>query len=147
MTMASGLYVVPWSTMLKNTLAADLSASTNIVCLYLDAKTPAFNTDAAHSATSEVATANGYTQDAKTVGGTPTVAYQATARLKYTWSTTVQWTATGAGFTARGMIIGAASTLEPLVGVTFGADYTASGGGTFTITAHTDGIAYITMYA
>lgn len=147
MTMASGLYIVTWASAMKNTLALDISSASNIVCLYTDTKTPVFGTDATHSATNEVATANGYTQDAKTVGGTPTFARDAsTAKLAYKWSTTVQWTATGAGFTARGMIIGMASSLEPVVGVTFGSDYTASGGGTFTITQDTNGIAYITMY-
>ncbi len=146
MAMASGLYVVTFSSVLKNTIALDLSAATNLVELYLDAKTPNFQTDAAYDATNEVATANGYTRATKTVGGAPTVAWAAANRMKHTWSTTVQWTATGAGFTARGMILGVAASNEPYLAATFGADYTASGGGTFTITAHADGIFYATMY-
>ena len=38
------------------------------------------------------------------------------------------------------------ATKLPIVAATFGADYTATNG-TFTITAHADGIFYITMSA
>jgi hypothetical protein len=143
MTMASGLYVPTWRDIADTTgLAVDMQAAGNIVCLYTDTKTPNFDTDAAHSTTNELATGNGYTQDAKTVGGTPTFALGSAGQLKYSWSTTVQWT--GATFTARGMIIGKASTLEPIVAVTFGADFTATAGN-FTITAHANGIFFIDL--
>jgi hypothetical protein len=118
-----------------------LSAS-NIVCLYTDTKTPNFDTDAAHSATNELASTGGYTQDSKTVGGTPTWALGNAGQLKYSWSAAVEWTS--ATFTARGMILGKATTLEPIVAVTFGADYTATSG-TFSITAHANGIFYIDL--
>lgn len=142
MAMASGLYVPIWrdATDTSN-LVLDLLLSTNKCDLYLDAKTPAFDTDAAYDATNEVATATGYTRDTKTVGGTPTYA-SAAGILKYSWSTTVVWTA--ATFTARGMILHAAAGNYPFCAVTFGADIPVVGG-TFTITAHADGIFSIDM--
>jgi hypothetical protein len=142
MTMASGLYVPIWrdATDTSN-LVLDLLLSTNKVDLYLDAKTPDFDNDAAYSATNEVATATGYTRDTMTVGGTPTWA-SAAGILKYSWSTTVQWTS--ATFTARGMILHAAAGNYPFCAVTFGADYTCTNG-TFTITAHANGIFSVDM--
>ena len=143
MAMASGLYVVTWRDIADTTgLAVDMLSASNIVCLYTDTKTPNFDTDAAHSAVNELATAGGYTQDAKTVGGTPTWALGNAGQLKYDWSTTVAWTS--ATFTARGMIIGKATTLEPIVAVTFGSDFTATAG-TFTIDAHANGIFTIDL--
>jgi len=144
MAMASGLYVPIWrdATDTSN-LVLDLLLNTNKVDLYTNTKTPNFDTDAAYSSTNELATAGGYTQDNKTVGGTPT--YDSSGSdgiLKYTWSTTVQWTS--ASFTARGMIIHAAAGNYPFVGVTFGSDYTATNG-TFTITAHANGILTIDL--
>jgi hypothetical protein len=143
MTMASGLYVVTWRDIADTTgLAVDMLSASNIVCLYTDTKTPNFDTDAAHSATNELATGGGYTQDTKTVGGTPTFALGNAGQLKYSWSAAVQFTS--ATFTARGMIIGKASTLEPICSVTFGSDFTATAGN-FTITAHANGIFYIDL--
>jgi len=144
MTMASGLYVPIFRDVVKTTpLVLNLTLSTNKVDLYLDAKTPAFDTDAAYSNVSEVATATGYTRDTMTVGGTPTfVSSGADGILKYTWSTTVQWTT--ATFTARGMILHAAAGNYPFCAVTFGADYTCTNG-TFTITAAAGGIFSIDM--
>lgn len=144
MTMASGLYVPIWrdATDTSN-LVLDLLLSTNKVDLYLDAKTPNFDTDAAYSATNEVATATGYTRDTMTVGGTPTWASSGSdGVLKYSWSTTVSWSS--ATFTARGMILHAAAGNYPFVAVTFGADYSCTAG-TFTITAHANGIFSIDM--
>ena len=139
MTMASGLYVATWrdATDTSN-IVLDLLLSTNKVDLYTDTKTPNFDTDAAYSATNELATATGYTRDTKTVGGTPT--YDSSGSdgiLKYSWSTTVQWTS--ATFTARGMILHAAAGNYPFVAVTFGSDFTCTSG-TFTITAAAGGI-------
>jgi hypothetical protein len=143
MAMASGLYVVTWRDIADTTgLAVDMLSASNIVCLYTDTKTPNFDTDAAHSAVNELATAGGYTQDTKTVGGTPTWALGNAGQLKYSWSAAVQFTS--ATFTARGMILGKASTLEPIVGVTFGSDFTATAGN-FTITAHANGIFFIDL--
>jgi len=42
------------------------------------------------------------------------------------------------------MILGKASTLEPIVSVAFGANYTSTNG-TFSITAHANGIFYIDL--
>ena len=142
MTMASGLYVPIWrdATDTSN-LVLDCLLSTNKCDLYLDAKTPDFDADASYSATNEVATATGYTRDTMQVGGTPTYASTAGV-LKYSWSTTVQWTS--ATFTARGMILHAAAGNYPFVAVTFGADYSCTNG-TFTITAHANGIFTIDM--
>ena len=143
MAMASGLYVVTWRDIADSTgLAVDMLSASNIVCLYVDAKTPNFDTDAAHSATNEVATGGGYTQDSKTVGGTPTWGLGNAGQLKYSWSAAVEWTSST--ITARGMIIGKASTLEPIVAVTFGADYSSTNG-TFSITAHANGIFFIDL--
>lgn len=143
MAMASGLYVVTWRDIADTTgLAVDMLSASNIVCLYTDTKTPNFDTDAAHSAVNELATAGNYTQDAKTVGGTPTWALGNAGQLKYDWSTTVDWAS--ASFTARGFILGKASTLEPILSVTFGADFTATAG-TFSIDAHANGIAVLDL--
>ena len=138
MTMASGLYVVTWRDATDTSDAVlNLLLTTNKVDLYLDAKTPNFDTDAAYDATNEVATATGYTRDSKTVGGAPTWALGNAGQLKYDWSTTVDWTS--ATFTARGMILHTAAANLPFCAVTFGADYTATNG-TFSIDAHANGI-------
>jgi hypothetical protein len=143
MTMASGLYVVTFRDALDTSDAVvNMLLNTNKVDLYLDAKTPNFDTDAAYDSTNEVATATGYTRDNKTVGGTPTWALGNAGQLKYDWSTTVDWTS--ATFTARGMIIHSAAANLPIVAVTFGADYTATNG-TFSIDAHANGIFTIDL--
>jgi hypothetical protein len=143
MAMASGLYVVSIRDALDTTgLAIDMLSASNIVCLYNSTQTPNFDTDAAHTTTNELATAGGYTRDTKPVGGTPTFALGSAGQLKYSWSAAVQFTS--ATFTARGLIIGKASTLEPIVAVDFGADFTATAGN-FTITAHANGIFFIDL--
>jgi hypothetical protein len=143
MAMAPGLYVVTWRDIADTTgLAVDMQSASNIVCLYNSTKTPNFDTDAAHSAVNELATGGGYTQDTKTVGGTPTFALGNAGQLKYSWSAAVQFTS--ATFTARGLIIGKATTLEPIVCVDFAADFTATAGN-FTITAHANGIFFIDL--
>jgi hypothetical protein len=143
MTMASGLYVVTFRDALDTSDAVvNMLLSTNKVMLYLDAKTPNFDTDAAYDATNEVATATGYVRNDKTVGGTPTWALGNAGQLKYDWSTTVDWTS--ATFTARGMILHSAAANLPFCSVTFGADYTATNG-TFSIDAHANGIFTIDL--
>jgi len=143
MTMASGLYVVTFRDALDTSNAVvDMLLSTNKVDLYTDTKTPNFDTDAAYSATNELATAGGYTQDSKQVGGTPTWALGSAGQLKYSWSTAVSWTS--ATFTARGMIVHAVAANLPIVAVTFGADFTATAG-TFSVTAHANGIFFIDL--
>lgn len=144
MTMASGLYVVTFRDALDTSDAVvNMLLNTNKVDLYLDAKTPNFDTDAAYDATNEVAdAAPGYDRDTKTVGGTPTWALGNAGQLKYDWSTTVDWTS--ATFTARGMIIHTAADNFPIVAVTFGADFTATNG-TFSVDAHANGIFTIDL--
>ena len=145
MTMASGLYVVTSATSLDDgtPVVMDLTNANNLVALYTDTKTPNFDTDAAYSSTNELATAGGYTQISKTVGGSPTCALGTTQLLAYKWSTTVQWTS--ASFTARGMIVHTVTATKlPIVAVTFGADYTATSGN-FTITAAAPGVFTIDM--
>lgn len=145
-SMTSGLYVVTWRDIADTTgLAVDMLSSSNIVCLYTDAGTaPAHDTAGAHVTTNptEVTTGGGYTQDTKTVGGTPTWALGNAGQLKYSWSAAVEWTSST--ITANGMIIGKASTLEPIVSVAFGQNYTSTNG-TFSITAHANGIFYIDL--
>lgn len=147
MTMASGLYLPAFRDAMDTTNAVvDLQDATNKVLLVTDTYTPNFDTGALRSTgvTNELSTAGGYTQNSKTVGGTPTYALGALGHdLKYTWSTTVSWTS--ASFTARGMVLTTAVSDGLLImAATFGADYTATNG-TFTITAHTNGIYYITL--
>ena len=143
MTMASGLYVPIWrdATDTSN-LVLNLLLSTNKIDLYLNAKTPNFDTDAAYDATNEVATATGYTRDTKTVGGTPTWDSSANGILKYSWSTTVSWTT--ATFTARGYILHTAADNYPFFAYTFGADVSPVAG-SLTLTAHADGIFYLDL--
>lgn len=138
MAMASGLYVVAFRDALDTSNAVvNMLLNTNKCDLYLDAKSPNFETDAAYSATNEVATATGYTRDNKTVGGVPTWDTIGGGVLKYSWSATVEWTT--ATFTARGMILHTAADNYPFCSVTFGQDYSCTNG-TFTITAHANGI-------
>lgn len=146
MTMASGLYVATFASALDDAtpITMDLTNANNLVMLYTDSKTPNFDTDSAYSSTNELATAGGYTQASKTVGGTPTFAGTGSGGvLKYTWSAAVTWSS--ASFTARGFILHTVTaTKYPICAVTFGADYTATNG-TFSITAHANGIFYLDL--
>jgi hypothetical protein len=122
-----------------------LSAS-NKVILVTDAETPNFEThDLYTDITGEVAAGGGYTQNSKTVGGTPTWAFAAaTTRLKYSWSAAVEWTSST--ITARGMIITTdVATGLLIVASNFGSDYVSTNG-TFSITAHADGIFYFDLW-
>jgi hypothetical protein len=145
-SMTSGLYVVTWRDATDTTgLAIDLLDATNKVCLYTDAGTaPAHDTAAAHvtSNPTEVTTGGGYTQDTKEVGGTPTYALGNAGQLKYSWSAAVEWTSST--ITANGMIIGKSTGLEPIVSVAFGQNYISTNG-TFSISAHANGIFYIDL--
>ena len=147
MAMASGLYVPAFRDALDTSnIVVDFLLDTNKVDLYLDAKTPNFDTDASYDATNEVATATGYTRDNMTVASTTanTATWASAAGiLKYTWTGTVVWAAPST-FTARGMIIHAAAGNFPLVAVTFGSDFTCTAG-TFTITPNASGIFTIDM--
>lgn len=133
---------------LKNDLftkAVSLSGDTINCALFNSSETFAAATATyagAGSEANEIATANGYTQGGaalagKAVAGTTTVTWKANAS---------QWTATGAGFTARvAVLYSTTNSNRRIVHVDFGSDQTASGGGTFTITWDaTNGIINIT---
>lgn len=145
-SMTSGLYVVTWRDIADTTgLAVDMLSASNIVCLYTDAGTaPAHDTAGAHTVTdpNEVANGGNYTRDTMPVGGTPTWALGNAGQLKYSWSAPVSWSSST--ITANGMIIGKASTLEPIVSVAFGGNFSSTNG-TFSITAHANGIFTIDL--
>ena len=105
MAMASGLYVVTFEgSMGTENLTVDMDLSTNKVILVTDTHTPDFQTDNDYNdIDNEVAAGGGYTQNSKTVGGTPTYGWASTNRLKYTWSAAVVWSSST--ITARGMIV------------------------------------------
>ena len=96
--------------------------------------------------TNELSTANGYTAGGDTVvGSTPTN----TNNVINGDSDDPQWTATGAGFTARILVLadttpGSAATNPLLLWSDFGQNETASGGGTFTYAVHASGFWTIT---
>lgn len=148
MTMASGLYLPTIRDAMDTTSSGggiiDMLSSSNKVVLVTDSYTPDFDThDLYNDVTNELSTAGGYTQDNKTVGGTPTWAYTTAHRLAYNWSAAVTWTS--ASFTARGLVLKGTTTGNPLVcAVTFGQDYTATNG-TFSVTAAAAGLFYITV--
>lgn len=131
----------------------DWSAGTAInAALTTSSYVPNQDTHQYHSSiTNQLTTANGYT--AETGGDTgfpvvsPTIAN--TLNVLTLDSNDPQWTATGAGFTARQIILmdvtSAVSATDPLLlWSDFGADETASGGGTFTYTVNASGWASIT---
>jgi hypothetical protein len=145
MTMASGLYLVTFrDVMISSPIAVNVPNASNKVILVTDAHTPNFDTHNDYAdITNEVAAGGGYTQNSKTVGGTPSWGVGAATQLKYSWSAPVVWTTST--ITARGMIITTSvATGLLIVGVTFGSDF-ASTGGDFTITAHANGIFYIDL--
>jgi hypothetical protein len=141
--MASGLYAVNFRDLaIATPIVMNLLLNTNKVILVTDTYTPGFDTHNDYAdITNEVAAGGGYTQNSKTVGGTPTWAITgtgATTALKYSWSAAVEWTSST--ITARGMVITTAvATGLLIVAVTFGQDY-ASTNGTFSISAHANGI-------
>jgi len=100
--------------------------------------------------TNEVAEANGYLQG---LDGTGELLLSKTHSNTLNVSTLdaadPQWTATGAGFTARIAVFvdvatATAATDPLLTWMDFGQDETASGGGTFTIALNASGLATIT---
>lgn len=92
--------------------------------------------------TNELSTANGYTAGGLTLSGKA----NSNTQNVVTWDATdPQWTATGAGFTARILVIsdatpGSTGTNPLLCWHDFEANETASGGGTFTYTVHANGL-------
>lgn len=147
MTMASGLYLPTFRDALDTSNAAvDMLSANNKVILVTNTETPDFqNHDLYTDITGEVAAGGGYTQNSKTVGGTPTWAWVTPSYLRYSWSAAVEWAAST--ITARGMIVTTdVATGLLIVAVNFGTDYISTNG-TFSITAHaTDGIFYLDLY-
>lgn len=106
------------------------------VALYDNSFTPD-PTHTTYSTTNELATANGYTQGGMAI---PSLAASGTNPRKLTGDPNV-WTATGAGFTAYYAVIYDPDDSDQVIAeIDFGGAQTASGGGTFTITWHADGI-------
>jgi hypothetical protein len=102
--------------------------------------------------TNQLTTANGYTAEDGTGTGLLFGAKVNTATLnvvKFDNTVDPQWTATGAGFTARiavwSDVTTNVTTTDPLLcWMDFGQNETASGGGTFTIALAAGGLATIT---
>ncbi len=131
----------------------DWSAGANIkATLHTSTYTPNQDTHQYHSSlTNQLATANGYTQCTGANDGFAVVSPAITNTLNVLNldSNDPQWTATGAGFTARIIVLldatSAVSATDPLLWWSdFGADQTASGGGTFTYVVNASGWATIT---
>lgn len=145
MAMASGLYLVTFRDLaIATPIVCNMLLNTNKVLLVTNTITPDFDLHNDYAdITGEVAAGGGYTQNSKTVGGTPTWAVGAATQLKYSWSAAVVWATST--ITARGMVVTTAvATGLLIVGVTFGADY-ASTNGDFSITAHANGIFYLDL--
>lgn len=139
---ASGLYFPTWRDILDTTqMAINLDLTTHKCALYTDTKTPNYSSDTVYSATNEVSSAN-YTAEGTALTGT-SVTESPTGTLM--WDSTLNPSWTPVTFTAHGAIIHAtALTKECIVGVTFGADYTATAG-TFTVTWAAGGIFTIDL--
>lgn len=132
--MASGVYNRFKANLMNKVV--DLEADTIKVALYDNSHAfTAADTD--YTTTNELATANGYTQGGATLSG-QAVTEAATTK----WDATdVQWTATGAGFTAYHAVIYDSTAGDDLIcSIDFGGAKTASGGGTFTIVWDAAGI-------
>lgn len=142
----SGLYVTNWIDILDATqLAIDLSLTTHKWALYTNSLTPNYSTDASYSATNEISGTN-YTAGGRTIatgGGSPTTTESPTGTLMYDQN---DMTWPSASFTARGAILyqDALAGDNLIVGVTFGADYTATNG-TFTIQWASGGVFTIDL--
>lgn len=131
----------------------DFDSDDIAVTLHTNSYTPNQDThDFFDDLTNQLSTANGYTaEDGTGTGFLLANKTIATSNNVLTMDNTVDpaWTATGAGFTARRLVYSDVTsnttTTDPLIcWVDFGADNTASGGGTFTYTINASGIATIT---
>jgi len=148
--MSSGLYVLPWRDTVNDAspTTMNLTSAATVVCLMLDtfATNEAFDTINSYTTTItdyEVSdSAPGYDRGVKQVGGTPTCGLGNAGQLKYTWSAAVEWTS--ATLTANGMVLLAVTSSIPICAVGYGANYTATNG-TFSVTAHANGIFYIDL--
>lgn len=134
--MASGIYNIFKTDVLSKLVNLANGGDSFIVALYLN--TFSFvATETTYATTNEVAEANGYLRGVKALAGQ---AISGTTTKIWT-ATPTQWTATGAGFTARFAVIFDSTNSNHLICcIDFGADKTASGGGTFTITWDAGGI-------
>ena len=101
--------------------------------------------------TNQLSTANGYTAESGADTGLSLTSTTVTNTNNVVTLDTVdpQWTSSGAGFTARRLVLvdvsSGASATDPLIlWSDFGQDETASGGGTFTYTVAGTGWATIT---
>ena len=147
--ITSGLYVPTWRDAVNDATPAvlNLTSANDLVCLMLTTYVPNYDTQAAYDSAItdyEVAeAAPGYDRATMIVGGTPTCALGSAGQLKYTWSAPVAWTS--ATFTANGLLLlTVTATKLPIACIGFGGDYTATAG-TFTVTAHANGIFYIDL--
>lgn len=155
--MAAGVWVVPDLAKLNLVSATDILAATAAnfrLALVSSAWTPNDATDELWSVASanELANGNGYT----TGGATPaTISLtQTSGVVKFTWSTAVVWTATGAGIPAwRRAVLYYLGTLNgkvnPLVAHFLGDSTPAdipltTSGNTITITPNASGVLTIT---
>jgi hypothetical protein len=120
--------------------------------LHTSSYVPNQDTHQYHSSlTNQLSTANGYTAEDGSDTGFPVVSPAITNTLNVLSldSGDPQWTATGAGFTAAQIVLmdvtSGVSATDPLIlWSDFGANETASGGGTFTYTVNASGWASIT---
>lgn len=145
MAMASGLYLVTFrDVMIASPIVVNMLSATNKLLLVTNTITPDFDVHNDYAdITGEVATGGGYTQNTKTVGGTPTWAVGAATQLKYSWSAAVVFATST--ITARGMVVTTSvATGLLIVGVTFGSDFSSTNGD-FSITAHANGIFYLDL--
>lgn len=143
---SSGWYVLNIIDVFDATqLALDFSLTTHKWALYTNSLTPDFSANSAYSSTNEVANGNGYTTGGKDLTGlSPTVTESPSSVMKYDMND-IAWTS--ASFTARGAILYADALAGDnlIVGMAFGADYTATNG-TFTIQFASGGVATIDLY-
>ena len=142
-------YANAFETMLNKEI--DFLTDNIAVILTLNAYTPNQDThDFGNDITNEVAEANGYLAGLDGTGeNLTTKTHVNTLNVSKLDADDPQWTATGAGFTARRAVFvdvatATAATDPLLTWMDFGADETASGGGTFTIALSASGLATIT---
>lgn len=131
----------------------DLDSETKINALLTSSSyTPNQDTHQYHSSiTNQLSTANGYTsEDGSDTGLSLTSTSITNTNNVITFDTVdPQWTSSGAGFTARIIVLtdvsSGVSATDPLIlWSDFGQNETASGGGTFTYTVNASGWATVT---